>query len=746
MGPALQDMSSHEGFPGHSGHDADQERRPGRAGRSRVFRRYLPVTHAAGIELEQASLCCSKLLEVLDGVWDPRCSVRFICGVKAGAFYSGYVVSGLNATGVKRLAATLSAALVSALPWLGVGRVTAGRPWPAPGRALCGFVSVDQPSRSISHAALPWVTAADAGGSWQFCVDIAWPMVAIEADDDADEDNDTDDAAAMSRIMTAAARCRSTDVAVMCSMSLSGMGSHPSSDAVAALIAADTAGPQGLTRIDVGSRAAVLPQAMPVELVSHVLATPTRVGSLLPERPTIAAGRLFERIEAAPVPHILVTGATGQGKSTTLAHIADRAMRHGQPVVIFDIHTGEQTDRAADSAQRHAQPHLYARFGAPGFHGDAQAAFRFQDPPAGVDAEAHIDMLVSTLRDAAYDERIPWDHMGTVGTKAVRANWALCVYDPLRQYLPGDVSRLQDPRESQFRGAVLERIGSASLTRIVEREIMPMVSKSDSDNAAAWMSSKFDAFDKPVFRALASGEHGRLPIDEAIARGTSLFIHAPAAELGEQGARLLISMIVQRIYDAIIRLNTGHRYTILLDEWQKYCSSRIRIMLTEGRKFGVRVVAANQNLSQLSPDMRDAILSNTGAILCYRIGPNDARLLDGVFPAITTHRMQTLPRHTMAVTTFDDDFICPAPGPLPQPSAQLTPWRDQVAEFWGGHEPTIPAAPANPDTDRVPQVRVVAEKGGATEVTERSSFLDDWLDKRQRGARTQPSRSSTQPK
>ena len=744
----------------NNSHEGSHERPPARlehpgvtpGRRLRVYRRYLPVTHAGRVDLGQASLCCSKLLEVLDGVWDPRCSVQFVCGVKAGAFYSGYVVSGMSSMGVRRLSVALSAALVSALPWLGVGRCTARRPWPSPGRMLCCFGSVDQPGRAVSHAALPWITAAKVRGSWQLSLDVALPIVAIETEgsqaDDGAGAEEGSAADSLARIMTAAAARggRSSDVAVMCSMTLSGAGSGASGDAIAALIAADTAGPRGLTKLDTSAGQAGLPVAMPIELVSHVMATPARVGALLPERPTIAAGSLFERIEATPVPHILVTGATGQGKSTTLAHIADRAMRHGQPVVVFDIHTGEQTDRAADSAQRHAQPYLYARFGAPGFQGDAQAGFRFQDPPAGVDAEAHIDMLVSTLRDAAYEEKIPWDHMGTVGTKAARTNWSLCVYDPLRQYLPGDVARLQDPSQSDFRRALLERIGSAKLTRILEREILPMVSKSDADNAAVWMSSKFDAFDKPLFRALASGEHGRLPIDEAIARGTSLFIHAPAAELGEQGARLLISMLVQRIYDAIIRLNTGHCYTMFLDEWQKYCSSRIRIMLTEGRKFGVRICAANQNLSQLSSDMRDAILSNTGAILCYRIGPNDARLLDGVFPAITTYRMQTLPRHTMAVTTFEDDFICPAPAPLPAPTTTPVPWPDQVAEFWGGHEPAIPAAPAIPDADRAPQLRLMPAKAPAAEATERSSYLDDWLEKRQHGSRTQPSRSSTQPK
>jgi leucyl-tRNA synthetase len=61
-------------------------------------------------------------------------------------------------------------------------------------------------------------------------------------------------------------------------------------------------------------------------------------------------------------------------------------------------------------------------------------------------------------------------------------------------------------------------------------------------------------------------------------------------------------------------------------------------------------------------------LGNSGSVLCFRVGPADAALLDGLFPTVPRHRLQTLPPHTFAVTFGDRDLITPAPPPLEGPA------------------------------------------------------------------------------
>ena len=57
-------------------------------------------------------------------------------------------------------------------------------------------------------------------------------------------------------------------------------------------------------------------------------------------------------------------------------------------------------------------------------------------------------------------------------------------------------------------------------------------------------------------------------------------------------------------------------------------------MLSELRKFKVGMVMANQYLSQLDPKIRDAVLGNVGSIVCFRLGYDDARIMEKIFHPI----------------------------------------------------------------------------------------------------------------
>lgn len=184
------------------------------------------------------------------------------------------------------------------------------------------------------------------------------------------------------------------------------------------------------------------------------------------------------------------------------------------------------------------------------------------------------------------------------------------------------------------------------------------------DNAALFVAGKFAPFSSGVFRDVTSGEGPRIPFEQALDNRVSILIHAPASMLGDVPARTLIGAALRRVWLYLTRRDGGPRVTVLLDEWQKYAAGSAITMLTESRKYGVRLVLANQVLTQLSTDLRNAVLGNTGAIACYRISPQDAHALDGTFPSIGVRRLQTLPRHTIALTRFDDDRVFPGPAPV----------------------------------------------------------------------------------
>ena len=66
-------------------------------------------------------------------------------------------------------------------------------------------------------------------------------------------------------------------------------------------------------------------------------------------------------------------------------------------------------------------------------------------------------------------------------------------------------------------------------------------------------------------------------------------------------------------------------------------------------------MAAGQTLSQLDREVRDALLSNAGTIIVFRVGPADARYLAREFdPVFSPTDLLSLPNYTVYLKLLID--------------------------------------------------------------------------------------------
>ena len=68
-------------------------------------------------------------------------------------------------------------------------------------------------------------------------------------------------------------------------------------------------------------------------------------------------------------------------------------------------------------------------------------------------------------------------------------------------------------------------------------------------------------------------------------------------------------------------------FFIYLDEFQTFATLSLANMLSELRKCRVNLILAHQYLSQLEPEIRDAVLGNAGTLMTLRVGAHDAGIL-----------------------------------------------------------------------------------------------------------------------
>src|SRR5262249_56128242 len=68
-------------------------------------------------------------------------------------------------------------------------------------------------------------------------------------------------------------------------------------------------------------------------------------------------------------------------------------------------------------------------------------------------------------------------------------------------------------------------------------------------------------------------------------------------------------------------------FFVYVDEFQSFTTLALANMLSELRKYRVGFTIAHQYLHQLEPEIRHAVLGNTGSIISFRAGAEDAPYL-----------------------------------------------------------------------------------------------------------------------
>jgi hypothetical protein len=72
-------------------------------------------------------------------------------------------------------------------------------------------------------------------------------------------------------------------------------------------------------------------------------------------------------------------------------------------------------------------------------------------------------------------------------------------------------------------------------------------------------------------------------------------------------------------------------FFLYVDEFQSFASDSLVSILSEARKYRLCLTLSHQYIDQLRPEIRDAVFGNVGSMLSFRVGHNDAKILEQAF-------------------------------------------------------------------------------------------------------------------
>ena len=98
----------------------------------------------------------------------------------------------------------------------------------------------------------------------------------------------------------------------------------------------------------------------------------------------------------------------------------------------------------------------------------------------------------------------------------------------------------------------------------------------------------------------------------------------------------------------------------------------IATLLTDARKYASSVTVATQFLDRLGPEARQAVLGSTETLVCFRLGPDDARHLAPLFDREHQHfNSHVLHNLALGEAWCRNSFLYSDQEPLTYPDAHI---------------------------------------------------------------------------
>ena len=186
------------------------------------------------------------------------------------------------------------------------------------------------------------------------------------------------------------------------------------------------------------------------------------------------------------------------------------------------------------------------------------------------------------------------------------------VSDPVvRSFWEQEMAKTSDFHKSEMLGYIISKVG-----RFVENEMM---------------------------RNIIGQSRSAFKFREIMDRGQILLINLSKGKTGEVNSKLLGLIIVSKIQMAALSRagqpeDARKDFYLYIDEFQNFITDSIATILSEARKYKLNLIMAHQYVGQLvegsDTRIRDAVFGNTGSLLAFRIGVEDAEVVAKEFAPV----------------------------------------------------------------------------------------------------------------
>lgn len=458
--------------------------------------------------------------------------------------------------------------------------------------------------------------------------------------------------------------------------------------------------------------------------------------------------------------HTYIIGQTGTGKTTHLENMAVQDMLEGRGFAFVDPHGDAAESLLTMVPKERAEDVIY-------FNPSDMAS------PMGLNLfEYHTpdqkDFLIQEAINMLYKLYDP-QRQGIVGPRYEHLfrNAALtAMADPAGGTFIDIPKLFRDP---QYVNEKLKHVTDKTVQEFWLKEMPQSRRSNEFGDVVSWFVSKFGAFlSNEMMRNIIGQSKSAFDLRDVMDNGKILIVNLSKGMTGELNSMLLGMIFIMKFQAAAMSRasvpeSERKDFTLYVDEFQSFSTESFATILSEARKYHLNLVVANQYIGQLTEEIRDSVFGNVGTIISFRASPSDADFLAKQFaPTFDTQDIIKLPNFQAIVRLMIDGlpsqpFNMVSLPPIQVTNPQLAVALKQLsAAKYGRPRAQVEKeifkrleSPAPPQPSMPPQRPPAAGPAGPAQ-RGRSSFLDEWLEKRKRqqqqSAKQQPAeRQAPQP-
>jgi len=214
--------------------------------------------------------------------------------------------------------------------------------------------------------------------------------------------------------------------------------------------------------------------------------------------------------------------------------------------------------------------------------------------------------------------------------------------------------------QAEFRNHVIGYVTDLALRDFWYKEFLPLPAHIKSESISPIVNKTGLLMTHPLIRNIFGQSKSSLDFGNIMDTQKIFIANLSKGHLGEVGTQFLGSMLLTQFQTASLaraRQPEAARtpFYLYIDEMHSFMTLSFADILAESRKYGLCLFLTHQYTDQLEENIRTAILGNVGTLICFRIGTNDADILENEFyPVFTKTDLIALPQYSIYLKLLID--------------------------------------------------------------------------------------------